>query len=192
MVFGNRNYSPIFVLCGLIAMGMTCICPSIAAHAQARASGCKTFGAQIGVAATVARPDFDIKYMAGISAFGDFQYKAHLGLEAEYHYLNLYTPLNIAENTVLFGPTYRFNVGRMHPYIKVLAGVATWKQLQSSQYATTTSRYYGTTAIGAGAYYNVSRHIAVRAELEHQDWFTYSPYSLTPDLLTVGVAYRIH
>jgi len=127
--------------------------------------------------------------MAGITGYGDLDYKEHLGLEVEYHYLNLYSPLDIAENSLLAGPRFRFNFGRLHPYVKAVGGIATFEFIKG-YYPETTMQHYTALAGAGGVDYDLARHITVRADFEYQDWLNFKPNGLTPYLGTVGIAYR--
>lgn len=160
-------------------------------HAQAKPTATSTFTAQIGIGATGAKPDYDSKYMGGITAYGDLNYKEHLGLEAEYHYLNIYSPEDIAENTLLAGPRYRFNFGRLHPYVKAVGGLATFEFIKG-YYPEDKKQQYTAIAGGGGVDYDLTHRIAARVDFEYQDWINFKPNGLTPYLGTVGFAYRFH
>ena len=49
---------------------------------------------------------------------------------------------------------------------------------------------YNLGAVAGGVDYNALRHVNVRVEYEYQHWFGFPPNALTPQLGTVGVAYR--
>jgi opacity protein-like surface antigen len=174
------------MLCGTLTLLAS---PSGPAHAQARPTATSKFSLQVGVGASGAKPDYDSKYMAGIAVYGDIDYKDHLGIEAEYHYLNLYSPLDIAENTLLAGPRYKFNFGRLHPYAKAVGGIGTFEFIKG-YYPSTTTHNYTAIAVGGGVDYDLAHHITVRVDAEYQDWLNFKPNGLTPYVGTVGFAYR--
>ncbi len=159
------------------------------ACAQAKPTATSNFGLQLGVGATGASPDYDNKNMAGVTVYGDIDYKDRFGLVGEYHYLNLYSPLDIAENSLLAGPRYKFNFGRLHPYVKAVGGIGTFEFIKG-YYPATTKQNYTAIAAGGGIDYAVARHITARIDFEYQDWLNFKPNGLTPYVGTVGVAYR--
>lgn len=163
--------------------------PSGNAYSQAQPTAISKLGLQVGAGGTITRPDYDSRYQAGITVYTDIGYKDHLGLEAEYHYLNIYSPHDFAENSLLAGPRYKFNFGRLHPYVKIVGGLGMFEFIKGD-YPATTTQNYAAIAAGGGVDYDLAHHVTTRLDFEYQDWLNFKPNGLTPYSGTVGVAYR--
>lgn len=161
-------------------------------HAQAVPTASRAGTIQLGIGGTFVSPDYSNRYLKGVSAYGDFDFAHHLGVEGDIH-ISIITPTDIAENTYLIGPRYNLQYGRFHPYAKALLGIGTFQYQQGSPghgYANGGTFKYFTYAIGGGLDIKATEHINVRAfDLEYQDWPGYATNGLTPVVTTIGVAY---
>jgi hypothetical protein len=137
-----------------------------------------------------AKPDYGQKAIQGITAFADFDFSPHLGVEAAFHYVSLFTPEDLGENSFVVGPRYVYRKGRFAPYAKLVAGVG---DLVIQESADNPGRYSGTYfmyAFGGGLDIQATHHLVVRAiDAEYQEWPGLGN-GLTPFVATVGVAYR--
>src|SRR5579871_568469 len=91
-------------------------------HGQAMPTATGHGQLQVGGGVTMGKPDYGEDYIGGVSIFADYDFTAHLGLEADAHIVNLRTPQDSAENTYLVGPRYVWHKNRFSPYGKVLVG----------------------------------------------------------------------
>jgi hypothetical protein len=56
--------------------------------------------------------------------------------------------------------------------------------------ATYANLAYNLFSLGFGTDVKVTRYLNVRADYEWQDWLGFPPHGLTPQLVTIGVAYH--
>ena len=157
-------------------------------HAQAKPAASRSSSLQAGVAYSYAHPDYNLP-IQGLTAYADYDFTHHLGVEGDMHFLTIITPGDIAEDTYLLGPRYKLHYGRFSPYVKALFGIGRF-QYQYPTYGKDTTYTYGVYDFGGGVDVRASRHINVRAfDLEFQKWPSYRDHGLTPLVLTVGAAY---
>jgi hypothetical protein len=158
-------------------------------HAQAVPAASKPSRLQLGAGFTYARPDYSTP-IKGISAYGDFDFTHHLGIEGDLHFVKIWTPADIAENSYLVGPRVKFQFGRLTPYAKALGGIGQFQYQYPSQFPKATSYTYGVYAFGGGLDYHASRHLNIRPfDIEFQKWPGFRPNGLTPIVMTFGAAY---
>ena len=156
--------------------------------AQAVPTATRSGAAQVGVAVSIAAPDYGQRYVKGISIFGDLDFGAHLGVEGDVHLVSYITPTDIGENTYLAGPRYNYRRKRLDLYGKALAGVGQFEY----QYDNVPHFHdsYFVYAFGGGLDIQATRHIVIRAvDFEAQRWPGYRQDGLTPYVTTFGVAY---
>lgn len=166
------------------------LCASAPARAQALPTATAKGSLQVGVGGTYADPDYGQFPIKGASAFADFDFGLHVGVEADIHYIAFVTPTDLAENTYLFGPRFMLPHGRFTLYGKALMGEG---DLVIQEYQDNIGRpagFYFAYAVGGGLDIRVSNRITVRAiDLESQRWPNYGN-GLSPTVYTVGVAYH--
>ena len=145
---------------------------------------------QIGLGVTLASPDYGERYIQGVSLFGDLGLPRRFSLEGDIHYVSLLTPTDIGENTFLVGPRYTvLHQDRFNAYVKAMGGIGRFVyQLGYFQQPHTDT--FTALSFGAGMEYRAGRHINVRAiDIEAQKWPNYSPHTLSPFVVTFGIAY---
>jgi hypothetical protein len=122
----------------------------------------------------------------GLTGFVDADSIRRWGIEGEGRWLDYHQTANIHAETYLAGPRYHFNVGRLQPYVKGLAGVGKFNFPYNYAYGS-----YFVIAPGAGMDYRLTRRVSVRADFEYQYWpqFTFGPMSSSG--VTTGIRYRI-
>lgn len=177
----------------IISIGaLACVlCLTSIGGAQAKPTATTTAVVQVGGGYSYARPDYGQRSIQGISAFADYDIGLHYGVEADFHYLALYTPQDLAENTFLIGPRVILPRGRYKFYAKAMFGVG---DLVIQNQQNNIGREAGSNfayAVGGGVEMHATRHIVIRAiDFEYQHWNYLT--GLTPLVLTTGVAYRFH
>lgn len=170
--------------CFACVLGLTAF-----SHAQALPSASKPTRLQLGAGFTYARPDYSTP-IKGISGYGDFDFTRHIGVEGDVHIVSLWTPSDIAENTYLLGPRFKWQFGKLTPYAKFLGGFGQFKYQYPSQYPGPATYTYGVYAFGAGVDYHLRRHINIRPfDIEFQRWPGFQPNGLSPIVMTFGAAY---
>jgi opacity protein-like surface antigen len=143
---------------------------------------------QVGVGYTYVKPDYGTQSIAGISGFGDFDIRQHVGVEATFHYASLTTPTNLGENTYLIGPRLVLPRERVSFYAKALFGIGVLNN-QAPQFNPGVGGNYFAYTAGGGVDVLVRNHVVVRAiDLEYQHWDYLT--GLTPLAVSVGAAYR--
>ena len=168
-----------------------------AAPAQAIPTATKPLTAQLGAGFAVARTGFGYNYIKGLTAYGDVDYHQRIGLEADLHLVNIFTPDDIGEASIVVGPRVTFIHGAFNSrpnfvnvYAKFLGGHG-YFQYQSPAYQPSFTNRYRMLAYGAGIELHASRHLNVRPiELEYQRWPSYSERGLKPVVATFGAAYQ--
>jgi hypothetical protein len=159
-------------------------------HTQALPTATGHGNIQVGGGLSLGMPDYGEKDIGGATAFADFDFTPHIGVEADIHYVSMITPEDLGENTYEIGPRYVFRHGRFAPYGKVLVGLGELVIQESEDNPGKFSGTYFMYSFGAGLDIQVSKHIIVRAiDFEIQRWPGLGN-GLSPYVATAGVAYR--
>ena len=177
--------------CCLLAATCSFFLP-MALRAQALPSATRGGIVQVGGGITSANPDYTQKRISGVTAYATFDFGRHIGVEGDIHYVSILTPFDFGENTYEVGPRYVLRFQHLEPYAKVLFGIGSG-QFQQGVYDGNvhTSKYFEYGA-GAGVDLRISHNLNIRLiDVELQKWPSFPPNSLTPSLITAGVAYRI-
>jgi hypothetical protein len=161
-----------------------------AAYGQALPTADRTFQFQLGLAVSLGSPDYGDQNIEGVSLFGDLDYGAHWGLDGEIHDLTINTPQDIGESSALLNIRYKLNYGKVHPHVRVGAGIA-YLDFDKGFYPANSSERHGIYDIGMGLDYYATRKMHIRViDFEYQDWKNYPPNGLNPYILSIGAAYN--
>jgi opacity protein-like surface antigen len=162
------------------------------AYGQAEPTATRFGDLKVGGTFNLADSDYTVNRFRGFGFYTNFDFRYHLGLEAEFHQLNnsVSSP-NIYERTYEIGPRYVLHYGRLQPYAKALygRGVFNYPKVGPGLGANIA---YNLVAFGGGADYSLTRFLTVRAGYEYQQWMGFPPHGLTPAMLEVGAAYHFH
>jgi opacity protein-like surface antigen len=190
VLFARRfNMLKAVITTGLLA-GMLCATSIGRAQALPTATG-RGGGIQAGGGYSVGSPDYGQRNIQGITAFADFDFLRHVGVEADVHYLSLITPQDLGENTYLVGPRFLLTRGRFTPYAKAQIGIATLVIQETQDNAGRVSGNFLAYSFGGGLDIRVTRHFVVRAiDAEYQLWPNFSDNGLNPAVITAGAAWR--
>jgi hypothetical protein len=165
--------------------------PAAMGDSQALTTASAKGSLQLGTGFTYARPDYGQFAIQGISGFADFDFGAHVGVEADFHSISLITPNDLAEDTFLVGPRFILPHGRFKFYGKALAGEGDLVIQQQADNVGRQDGYFFAYAVGGGVDVLATHHLVVRAvDFEYQHWNYLT--GLTPVVVTVGAAYRFH
>ncbi len=168
------------------------LCFTSIGHGQALPTATAKGSFQAGAGYTYANPDYGQKSIQGASAFADFDFGLHFGVEADVHYVALITPLDLAENTYLIGPRFILPHGRYALYAKVLAGYGDLVIQEQQDNIGRPDGWYFAYAVGGGLDIRATNRITIRAiDVEAQKWPNYGN-GLGPTVVTVGAAYHFH
>jgi hypothetical protein len=157
-------------------------------HAQAVPAGERFGDLKVGGGFSTASSDYGDRYNGG-AAYFDYDFLSHIGLEGEFHFVK--DPNDLYEKTYEIGGRYFLNTykKRWVPYAKGMygRGVFNFPPLGDGFRA---NIGYNLMAIGVGVDYKAKPWLYLRADWEYQHWFDFQDSSLTPNILTIGAAYR--
>jgi opacity protein-like surface antigen len=154
---------------------------------QARPTASRTGDFQIGVDYVGGSSDYGYADLKGVGLYTTFDFTSHFGAEFDLHQAN--TSIDkVYERTYEIGGRYHRNYGRAEPYAKVMIGRGVFNfALDGVTYA---NLAYNMFAVGGGVDYHLTRYLNVRGDYEYQDWGGFPPNGLTPQLISIGVAYH--
>jgi opacity protein-like surface antigen len=166
-----------------------------ALHAQALPAAVKSGGLKVGAGLVLAHPDYSPNNEAGFGIFANYDFLDHFGAELQFHQVGGSSATSVSERTFEVGGRFLWNFHpdlpllgprQITPFLKIDVGAGTFSFQNKYQNAT-----YGLYAGGGGFDYNVTRKFDARVEYEYQRWRSFTPNGLQPNLLTIGVAYRL-
>ena len=166
---------------------------------QASATATRTLDIQVGGGFTLANPDTEPVHYRGGAAYADVNFRAHFGVEGQFHFVSDSLGTGKYEKTYEIGGRYFRTYGRFLPYAKLMYGRGVYNFVEPYQpnppngpivYEPVANLAYNLVAAGAGVDYVVMRHVNARADWEYQRWFDYIGSSLSPTLFTFGAAYH--
>ena len=171
---------------------------SFSAHAQSRSSASRAGDLQVGISYTTADSDYLNNRIHGIGFYTDFDFRSHYGVEFNFHQAK-------DPNTIVYERTYelggrylyrpRRHFERSAIYAKALYGRGVFNfpppyPPPYPQDQPAANLAYNLVAMGGGVDVAVHPRINVRVDYEWQDWFSFPPNGLNPQLITFGVAYH--
>jgi hypothetical protein len=156
-----------------------------ALFAQAIPTASRIADVQIGVGYTLANPGYFPQNFQGGGIYGDFDFRPHLGVEAELHQVYSTNGDRSYERTYDIGGRYFRTYGPLVPYVKGMIGRGDFNY----PFGQTNLGYTMYTA-GAGADFKFGPYLRARGEYEFQKWAGFTNGTLTPQLITIGIAYH--
>jgi opacity protein-like surface antigen len=174
--------------CLLIGSFTAALWLTTAADGQALPTAVARGELQVGIGWSYAQPDYGQKSIQGVTAFGDFDFRPHIGIEAEYHYISLITPTDLGEQSFLIGPRFVLPRNHFNLYAKVVAGIGDINIQEIQDNPQGGAGNYVAYGVGFGIDYKVTHNIIARGDFEYQHWSYLT--GLTPTVYTVGAAYR--
>jgi len=151
---------------------------------------------QVGATIDFASPDYGSNTLRGFGFYSTYDFRRHLGVEAEFHQLNdLHEKIGISERTYEVGPRYYFHFGPLQPYAKLMVGRGVFNfppDPLHPEKGPAANLAYNMWAGGFGADYRLRPSINIRAEYEFQQWTGFPPNGLTPRVFSAGVAFHFH
>jgi opacity protein-like surface antigen len=154
-------------------------------HAQARTTASRAADAQIGAGFAFGKSDYQQDTFRGFAAYGNFDFTLHFGVEAEFHQINTSTNDQSYQRTYEIGGRYFRTYGPLVPYVKAMVGRGDFNYPHGLA-----DLSYNMFAGGAGADLKLGEHLRVRGDYEFQKWSSFPDGGLTPQLVTVGIAYH--
>jgi len=143
---------------------------------------------QVGAGVSVLNTDYTQKDVTGLSAWGDYDFSKHIGVEVSTHFGEFITPGDLTENTYLVGPRFTYRRRKVTLYGKALVGRGTVTLQDFNQ-----SSSYNLYAFGGGLEYKILHKVNIRLiDYEQQKWPDFPPNGLSPTIISFGASYIIH
>jgi len=156
--------------------------------AQAAPTASRAGDLQVGGGFSNANTDYVPNRVNGGTAYVDFDFYRHFGIEGEFRFLKD-SPTNIYEKTYEIGGRYsRTYRTRYQPYGKLLYGRGVFNFAYNGQ--TTANLAYNMFAGGAGLDYKLLPYLTLRGDFEYQHWMNFPPNGLAPTVFTIGAAFH--
>ncbi len=141
--------------------------------------------------------------LRGYGFYGTIDFRQHFGLMLDFHQANeggmTYgnVPNTIYERTYEVGGRYVRHYGRFDPYAKLMIGRGVFNGPPDPFNPAEGASFnlaYNMFAIGGGVDYKLKRYLNLRGDYEYQFWKSGPGIvnGLTPQLVSVGVAYHFH
>lgn len=175
--------------CGLFLVALTALFAATPRHAGAQAAESGNMGAarlSVGASASGFTLGYGDRRMLAVTGWVDGDTIRRFGVEGEGRWLDFHQTAQVHAETYLGGVRYHFNIGRMQPYAKALAGFGNF----NFPYNFATGRYFVVEG-GGGLDYKLSRRWIVRTELEYQDWPQFTYGNMNSYGVNVGLRFRI-
>ncbi len=165
-----------------------CILGSVAAAAcgQATTTASRTFDLQAGVDYVYDKSDYYPTAEHGYGIYSTLDFRPHFGAEVDFRQAN--ESDHSYERTYEIGGRYFRNYGRLTPYLKALYGRGVFNFIYNG--TAVANLAYNEYSLGGGVDYRVLPYLNIRGDYEYQNWFGFPAHGLTPQLVTIGVAYH--
>ncbi len=152
---------------------------------QASPTATRRADLQVGAGVVVDFTDYNPDPLTGFAVYATLDLTNHLGGEMAFHQAKSGGGDQVYERTYEVGPRYHRTYGRVSPYAKGMYGRGVFNFPFG-----TANLAYNLFAIGGGADLRVKSYLNVRVDYEYQFWRGFPPQGLTPQLVTIGVAYH--
>ncbi len=140
---------------------------------------------QVGVGFVIDNSDYDPQKLKGEAFYTTLDLTNHYGGEFVIHQAKSGNGDQLYERTYEIGPRYHREYGPLSPYIKAMYGRGVFNYPEN-----VANLAYNMFALGAGADLKVLPYLNVRIDYEYQDWHSFPPNGLSPQVITIGVAYH--
>ena len=174
-----------FLLIGRLALSFLLGGASVL-YGQAIPTASRAGDAQIGIGYSLGKPDYIPQNFQGVAAYADFDFRPHFGVEAEFHQINNTNGYQSFQRTYEIGGRYLRTYGPLVPYVKAMIGRGQFEYPYGE-----TEAGYTVYAGGVGADFNLGAYLRVRGEYEFQKWTSFPNGGLTPQIMTIGLAYHL-
>jgi Outer membrane protein beta-barrel domain len=176
---GFQVLTRIVILAGLLSV-------TGALQAQSEPTASRVGDLKVGGGVSSAASDYGGRYNGG-AAYVNLDFLPHIGVEGEFHFVK--DANDLYEKTYEVGGRYFFHHRRLSPYVKVMYGRGVFNFPEAAD-GFRPNLAYNIMAGGIGTDYIVKPYLVVRADWEYQSWFGFENSSLSPNILTLGAAYR--
>ncbi len=152
---------------------------------QALPTAKRTLDLQVGGSFVLDNSDYNPSNLKGFGFYISLDRTSHWGGEAEFHQANSNNGDSLYQRTYEIGPRYHRDYGRFAPYLKAEYGRGVFNFPNN-----VANLAYNMFAFAGGTDFKVKPWLNVRAEYQYQDWLSFPPQGLNPQLITIGVAYH--
>jgi hypothetical protein len=152
---------------------------------QATSTASRRFDLQAGGGFVIDNSDYDPSNLKGFAFYSTLDISNHFGGEIVFHQANSGAGDKVYERTYEIGPRYFRHYGRLSPYVKGMYGRGVFNFPND-----VANLAYNLFAGGGGVDVRILPYLNVRADYEYQDWLSFPPSGLTPQVITIGVAYH--
>ncbi len=152
---------------------------------QASPTATRKADLQVGGGVVVDFSDYNPTALKGYAVYATLDVTNHFGGELAFHQANASGGDQLYQRTYEIGPRYHRTYGIFSPYAKAMYGRGVFNfPFGLANLA------YNLFAVGGGVDIRVRPYLNVRVDYEYQSWRNFPPQGLTPQLVTIGVAYH--
>ena len=152
---------------------------------QATSTASREADLQIGAGFVYDQSDYNTTALKGLAFYTTLDLTNHLGGEFVIHQANSSAGDSLYERSYEIGPRYFRHYGRFSPYVKAMYGRGVFNFPNN-----VANLAYNEFAFGVGTDVRVLPFINVRLDYEYQDWLSFPPTGLKPQVYTIGIAYH--
>ncbi len=166
---------------------VSCLCTFVlpAVHGQAGPTASRRADLQIGAGFVLDQSDYNPTALKGGAFYTTFDLTNHLGAEFNIHQANSSAGDSLYERTYEIGPRYIRHYGPFSPYAKAMYGRGVFNFPKN-----VANLAYNMFAFGAGTDVRILPYLNIRFDYEYQDWLSFPPQGLNPQMYMIGVAYH--
>ncbi len=164
----------------------------VGAGAQASPTATRAGDLQVGAGVSFGSSNYDSpalggtgESLRGFDVYSTFDFKPHLGVEANFRQTKPSYGEEVYERTYEIGGRYVYPVSRLNPYVKLMYGRGVFNYPKNIA-----NLAYNLYSVGVGADFRLLPSVNLRLDYEHEHWFGFPLGALTPNVGTVGVAYH--
>jgi opacity protein-like surface antigen len=182
-----------FAWAAAILLISTAICLPSLAYAQSLPTATRVGDLQFGGGISFGSSPYNqnLSYtrmnLTGEAFYTAFDFRNHLGLEADFHQVHASEDSTAYQRTYEIGPRFHWTFDRLVPYGKILVGRGVFNYPGNIA-----NLAYNLYTFGGGIDYNLTRSINVRGDYEYQNWTGFPLGTLHPGIATIGFAYHFH
>ncbi len=156
-----------------------------ALHAQSRPTASRRADLQVGGGYVYDESGYNPSALRGFAIYTTLDLTNHLGGEFVFHQADSSKGDQVYERTYEIGPRYHLTYGRFEPYVKAMYGRGVFNFPNG-----VANLAYNMFSGGVGADVHVLPYLNFRVDYEYQDWLSFPPTGLNPQLVTIGFAYH--
>ena len=153
-------------------------------YGQVTTTAARQLDLQAGGGFTYVQSDYGSS-LKGFALYTTLDVTDHWGGEFVFHQANAGNGSKVYERTYEIGPRYHRTYGRFKPYAKGMYGRGVFNYPHDAA-----NLAFNLFAVGGGVDYALFDRVNLRADYEFQHWLGFPPNGLTPQLVTIGVAYH--